>query len=143
MRERSIRVLQEVLREQEVSAKIVGDCMRPAIEKDSDELVEPARVYWPGDICVFRRVHAGQNELVAHRALMMVYRPMWGRAQKAGWQVVTKADNALKADAPVALADCLGRIQTQIPLGVRLRSLADFSQVAASRVFAKLFVGQK
>lgn len=81
-----------------LTLRVTGDCMRGTIPRDAAIQVERRRYYAPGDVVTFGR---GLGGIVTHRALG--YLP--GRS---GWRLITRADGAAVADAPVPVDRVLG-----------------------------------
>ena len=77
-----------------------GDCMTGSLSHGSQVQIERRRFYWPGDIVVYGR---GDERLVAHRFLGYI-------PGRRGLCVVTRADGATGADAPVVVGRILGKV---------------------------------
>jgi signal peptidase I len=97
--------IQDLAREAPVEVRVQGDCMRPFFADGDRVLVSAARLYWPGDILVFR---APDGRLLAHR--LLGYRPWRG-----GIALVTRGDACVVHDSPVPKAAVLGRIASVRP----------------------------
>jgi len=97
--------VQDLAREAPVEVRVQGDCMRPFFAGGDRVLVSAARVYWPGDVLVFR---APDGRLLAHR--LLGYRPWRG-----GIALVTRGDACVVHDSPVLKAAVLGRIAAVRP----------------------------
>jgi signal peptidase I len=97
--------LQGLAREAPVEVRVQGDCMKPFFADGDRVLVSAARVYWPGDVLVFR---APDGRLLAHR--LLGYRPWQG-----GIALVTRGDACVVHDFPVLKTAVLGRIDAVRP----------------------------
>lgn len=97
--------LQGLAREAPVEVRVQGDCMKPFFADGDRVLVSAARVYWPGDVLVFR---APDGRLLAHR--LLGYRPWRG-----GIALVTRGDSCVVHDFPVPRTAVLGRIAAVRP----------------------------
>ena len=99
-----------------------GDCMFNTVPNGSKVRIERRTCYWPGDVVVYGR---GDDRLVMHRFLGYVL-------SRQGWCGVTRADEAGRADAPMAVERILGKVIRidQVPLHsgilLRLRSLLHY-----------------
>jgi len=105
--------LRAMARERPVEVTVRGDCMAPRLADGERVEVAPARLYWPGDILVFR---SADGRLRVHRFLG--YRLHAGRLA-----CVTRGDVCSCRDAPVPLEGVLGRV-TGRGAGPSLRLLA-------------------
>jgi hypothetical protein len=97
--------LQGLARESPVEVCVRGDCMAPHFADGDRARVAAARVYWPGDVVVFR---APDGRLLAHR--LLGYRP-----SQDGFALVTRGDACVVHDSPVPAAAVLGRIDAVRP----------------------------
>lgn len=121
---RVFEALRCLAREGPVEVRVRGDCMSPLLADGQQVRVAAVRVYWPGDVVVFR---AADGRLLAHR--LLGYRPRAG-----GFALVTRGDACAVHDAPVPAAAVLGRIAAVRPsLAVRARSLLHFAGLAWRR----------
>ena len=121
---RVFEALRRLAREGPVEVRLRGDCMAPLLADGQQVRVAATRVYWPGDVVVFR---AADGRLLAHR--LLGYRPHAGRVA-----LVTRGDACTVHDAPVLPAAVLGRIEAAHPaLAVRARSLLRFLGLAMRR----------
>ena len=93
-------LLKEFLQEGHLTVHVTGGCMQESIPQGTQVRLARRHLYWPGDIVAFRR---GSDDVVSHRFLG--YLP--GRR---GWRVITRADNAQRADSPALLLHVLGRV---------------------------------
>jgi phage repressor protein C with HTH and peptisase S24 domain len=116
--------LRELAREAPLRVTIAGGCMTPGIADGTTLEVAPARVYWPGDVIVFRRA---DGRLVAHRVIG--FRP--------GKWLFTQADASTAPDSVVNPADILGRGLLKVSVVDRVKALAAFARLAASRLRAR------
>ena len=91
-------LLKEFLQEGPLTVHVTGGCMQGSIPQGTQVRLAHHHLYWPGDIVAFRR---GNDDVVSHRFLG--YLP--GRR---GWRVITRADNAHRADSPALLLHVLG-----------------------------------
>lgn len=78
-----------------VEFRVRGDSMHPVIREEDSVHVEPSREVRLGDV-VLTLAHRG---LTAHRVIA-----------HHGHTIVTRGDNTLEADAPVPLAQVLGKV---------------------------------
>lgn len=97
--------VQDLAREAPVEVRVQGDCMKPFFADGDRVQVSAARVYWPGDVLVFR---APDGRLLAHR--LLGYRP-W----KGSLALVTRGDSCVVHDSPVPRTAVLGRIDVARP----------------------------
>lgn len=74
--------------------------MSAAIPEGATVRIQKRRYYLPGDLVTVRR---GDSALVTHRLLGYLPGP-------DGWRLITRADAAREADAPVPLSRLLGRV---------------------------------
>jgi hypothetical protein len=119
--------LRELAREAPLRVTIAGGCMMPGIAQGSTLEVAAARVYWPGDVIVFRR---GDGQLVAHRFIGL--RP--GRPAR----LFTQADAARTADSALAATDVVGRARVAVSVRDRLKAMAAFGRLIGSRLRTRL-----
>lgn len=123
-----LAALREMAREQPVSVAVRGGCMAPRIAEGDRVEVAPARLYWPGDVIVFR---AADGRWLVHR--LLGWRRLQGRLA-----AVTRGDGCPCHDAPVPFGQVLGRVVGPAgrvtPVG-RLRSVASFLRLALRRLF--------
>lgn len=114
--------LRELAREEALEVVVRGACMAPLLMDGQRVRVHPARLYWPGDVLVFR---GADGRLTAHR--LLGYRP--------GPALVTRGDACGVHDAPVPLAAVLGRVEGARPsAAVRLSSFFRFLGLALARL---------
>jgi signal peptidase I len=117
--------LQGLAREAPVEVRVQGDCMKPFFADGDRVLVSAARLYWPGDVLVFR---APDGRLLAHRFLG--YRP-WQR----GIALVTRGDSCVVHDFPVLKTAVLGRIAAVRPsLRGRAAAVLGFLGIVLRRI---------
>lgn len=122
---RVFQSLQALAREAPVEVVVRGDCMLPLLADGDRVSVVAARLYWPGDVVVFR---APDGRLLAHR--LLGYRPSAG-----GLALVTRGDACVTHDAPVPLAAVLGRVDSSRPgAAVRLRSFLRYLALVFRRL---------
>jgi hypothetical protein len=95
-----VSALRDLARERPVSVTVRGGCMSPWIADGDRVEVAPARLYWPGDVIVFR---APDDRWLVHRLLGW----RWWKGSLAG---VTQGDGCPCHDAPVPLHRVLGRV---------------------------------
>ncbi len=129
-------LLKEFINQGPLTVRVTGLCMDAVISPDSDLRLENSNRYYPGDIIAFKR---GNGELVSHRFLGYVL----GRS---GWRVITRADNAGRADAPAAIRNVLGRVthvngKPHKPgLRIRIRAFADWTFAVPRWAVSRLVV---
>lgn len=116
--------LRELAREAPLRVTIAGGCMTPGIAAGMTLEVAAARVYWPGDVIVFRR---GDGRLVAHRVI----------GARPGKWLFTQADASAAPDSAVNPADIVGRALVKVTAGDRVRAFTAFARLAASRLRAR------
>ena len=118
--------LQALARDAPVDVVVRGDCMLPLLADGDRVRAAAARLYWPGDVLVFR---AADGRLLAHR--LLGYRPWQG-----GLALVTRGDACVVHDAPVPLAAVLGRVEGAARPGavLRLRSVFRFLALVFRRL---------
>jgi hypothetical protein len=110
--------LQGLARESPVEVCVRGDCMAPHFADGDRVRVAAARVYWPGDVVVFR---APDGRLLAHR--LLGYR-LWKQGPwQDGFALVTRGDACTVHDSPVPRRAVLGRIDAARP-SLRGRAVA-------------------
>jgi hypothetical protein len=95
-----LTALREMAREQPVSVAVRGGCMAPRIAEGDRVEVAPARLYWPGDVIVFR---SADGRWLVHRLLGW----RWWQGRLAA---VTRGDGCPCLDAPVPFGRVLGRV---------------------------------
>ena len=119
--------LRELAREAPVEVRVRGDCMAPLLADGARVRVAAARLYWPGDVVVFR---AADGRLLAHRLLGY-------RLHAGALALVTRGDACAVHDAPVPLARVLGRVAAASPgLAGRAAALGRFLALALRRLRA-------
>lgn len=124
--------LKSLASDKQLSIHINGICMQPLIWDGALVSVQKQRFYWPGDILVKRDAN---GQLIAHR--LIGFFPREGQLF-----YVSRADNAQKADAPVAGVQIIGRVSggecarsvVSVPLRDRLRSTRQFTVLLAKRL---------
>jgi signal peptidase I len=108
--DRVFAALQGLAREAPVEVCVRGDCMAPHFADGDRVRVAAARVYWPGDVVVFR---APDGRLLAHR--LLGYR-LWKQGPwRDGFALVTRGDACIVHDSPVPKAAVLGRVDAARP----------------------------
>ncbi len=123
---RTFTALRELAREAPVVVEVRGDCMAPLLADGERVEVAAARVYWPGDVVVFR---APDGRLLAHRLLGF-------RLYAGALALVTRGDSCPVHDAPVPLSHVLGRVAAVAPgLGDRTAALRRFLGLVLARLF--------
>lgn len=95
-----LEALREMARERPVAVTVRGGCMAPRLAEGDQVEVAPARLYWPGDVIVFR---AADGRWLVHRLLGW----RWWQGRLAG---VTRGDGCPCHDAPVPFGRVLGRV---------------------------------
>lgn len=120
MNSRTFTALREAARGERISIVVRGDCMQPQL-RDGDAVdIRAKRVYWPGDVIVFR-TRAGV--LAVHRVL--------------GWRaagVVTRGDHCVDHDPPVARDAILGAVCMRVTLRDRVKALVRLARIIVRRV---------
>lgn len=119
------QTLRDLARVDPVTVRVRGGCMEPVLTEGEEIRVLAARLYWPGDVVVFR---AGDGRLLAHR--LLGYRLYHGSLA-----LVTRGDSCAVHDSPVLPGEVLGRVPSARPGPVlRLRSFLHFLGLALSRL---------
>jgi len=124
--------LRSLANEQPIPVTVSGDCMAPLFSDGACLLVSPEKIYWPGDIIVFRR---WDNQLVSHR-LLAFYR------RHGEMRYLTQPDSGTRHDSPITIDHILGKVvggachtnTFNIPLLQRFRSFAKFSWYMLLRI---------
>lgn len=93
-------LLKGFIRQGPLTVQLTGACMTAAISPGSELRLENCYWYYPGDIIAYQR---STEDLVSHRFLGYV-------RGRGGWRVITRADNARRADAPAPVQSVLGRV---------------------------------
>jgi signal peptidase I len=117
---RTVSLLQDLARDGESRVQVKGDCMEPLFSDGATLTVRARRVYWPGDVVVFR---TPAGDLAAHRVLG------WRRAG-----LVTKGDHCVVHDAPVRRADIVGAADAPVSPGDRFRALVALAGIVVRRL---------
>ena len=102
-------ILKQFVEDGGLVVRASGDCMSGTFPDGAKLLLKRKSLYMAGDVIVYAR---GDDTLVAHRLLGYLPGP-------SGWRVLTRADNAIKADHPAAISRVLGCVVQQD--GVRLK----------------------
>jgi signal peptidase I len=116
---RAVAVLRDLAAAGEAKVIVRGACMEPLLHSGDEVTVHARRVYWPGDVIVFR-TRAG--DLAAHRVL--------------GWRaagLVTKGDHCEIHDGPVTRANVLGAIGVRVTLAQRACALVQLMTIVMWR----------
>jgi signal peptidase I len=125
--------LRRFAREEPIEVRVRGRCMEPLLAEGSRVQVAPARVYWPGDVLVFRAPDGG---LLAHRLLGC-------RRHGGAWALVTRGDSCSTHDSPVPPARVVGRVLgVDVPVPVRARALLSFFRLALARLVRLIRLGR-
>lgn len=122
-----LETLRDMARDHPVAVTVRGGCMAPRIADGERVEVAPARLYWPGDVIVFR---APDGRWLVHRLLGW----RWWQGRLAG---VTRGDGCPCHDAPVPFGRVLGRVVGPAgqsgPAG-RARAVFGFLRLALRRL---------
>lgn len=121
--DKTLDALRAMAREEPLEVRVRGGCMAPLLADGTPVEVTPARVYWPGDVIVFR---GADGRLLAHR--LLGYRPLHGRLA-----CVTQGDGCVCPDAPVPLSQILGRA-AGAGASERLRAVGAWLRLAVRRL---------
>jgi hypothetical protein len=105
--------LRDLAWERPLAVTVRGDCMAPGLRDGDLVAVAPARRYWPGDVVAF---HTPQGRIAVHR--LLGYRLLGGRLA-----CVTRGDNCVRADVPLAPGRLLGRAAVPSRPADRARAL--------------------
>jgi hypothetical protein len=111
--------LREMARERPVAVTVRGGCMAPRIAEGDRVEVAPARLYWPGDVIVFR---AADGRWLVHRLLGW----RWWQGRLVG---VTRGDGCPCHDAPVPFGCVLGRVVGRVGVTGRARAILSFLRI--------------
>ncbi len=128
--------LRSLANEQPIPVTVSGDCMDPLFSDGTRLLVSPEKMYWPGDIIVFRR---WDRQLVSHR-LLAYYRRHGER------RYLTQPDSGSRPDSAITVDQILGKVvggdcvkeAAKIPLWQRLMSVIRMCKVILVRIPAFL-----
>jgi hypothetical protein len=123
----AFQALRSAVREAPVRVRVAGTCMQPVLNSGADVPVGAARLHWPGDVLVFVRA---DGRLVAHRVIGL--RP--GRELR----YFVQADASAEPDSAVPASAVLGRAHVAVSWADRLRALARFAVLLASRMRGRL-----
>jgi hypothetical protein len=118
---RALVLLRELAADGAATVSVRGACMEPRVRDESRVSVRARRVYWPGDVIVFR---AHNEQLTAHRVL--------------GWRpagIVTKGGGCDVHDAPIGPERVIGIVDVRITMRERLAAIAAFARIAIRRAF--------
>ena len=134
---RKDRVLRELASGQPLSLRIQGNCMYPLLKDGAAVQVKSKRLYWPGDVLVFR---GNDNQVCIHRFLSCYLRHGCIR-------YMTKADTALRPDSSVERHHIIGKVcggdgspkLSAVPLSHRLRAFGCFLRFAVQRLTRNRF----
>ena len=111
-----VPALRDLARDQPLAVAVRGGCMAPTLAEGERVEVVPARLYWPGDVLVFR---AADGRLLAHR--LLGYRRHGGRLA-----LVTRGDGCPCLDSPVPPERVVGRVRGAAAPAARARAVAAF-----------------
>ena len=117
---RAVAVLRELATTGEAKVIVRGACMEPLLRSGEEVLVHAKRVYWPGDVIVFRTC---AGDLAAHRVL--------------GWRamgLVTKGDHCDVHDGPVSRESIVGAIAAPVTFAQRARAVAELARIVRRRL---------
>ena len=121
MDHRIVETLATAARHDAVTLRVRGGCMEPLIADGAAVPVRRRRVYWPGDVLVFR---TPAGDLAAHR--LVGYR-------RRGF--VTKGDHCDLHDAPVRREAVVGAVEgVSIGVAARLCAMATFLHLALRKM---------
>lgn len=95
------QLLQDFCQEGTLSFRVRDQCMTPAILEGENVIVTSCRLYWPGDILVFRQGDAG---LRIHRLIAYRFK---GRSL----QLLTRGDRSKFFDAPIHPDQVVGKVK--------------------------------
>jgi hypothetical protein len=118
----TFQALREVSLDAEVALRIRGGCMPAAFADGAEVMVRARRFYLPGDVLVFR---TNTGELAAHRLL--------------GWRLlgfVTKGDQCVVHDPPVAVSAIVGAVDVPVALADRGRAVFELVRIVGRRLLS-------
>jgi hypothetical protein len=131
------QLLRDFCQEGTLTVRVCDECMSPAIFDGERVIVTYRRIYWPGDILVFRYGDAG---LRIHR--LIAYR-IKGRSL----QPITRGDKSEFFDAPIHLEQVIGKVKRvssrdcRDPLcgiGPLTRGVMDLGRMATHRLVSRI-----
>lgn len=131
MESETLDALREMARERPVSVAVRGRCMAPGLAEGDRVEVAPARLYWPGDVIVFK---SADGRWLVHR--LLGWRRWRGRLA-----AVTRGDGCPCHDAPVPFGRILGRVvgpPGSAAGGGRLRAALAFLRLALRHLLGRL-----
>ncbi len=116
--------LRSLAKEEAIPVSVSGNCMQPLFSDGAFLEIKPAKIYWPGDILVFRR---WDNQLISHRLLSFYYR-------NGKLKFLTQPDNGPIPDSSISSDQILGKVTggecqndaVNIPLKSRIIALKNF-----------------
>jgi len=117
----------------DLTIRVSVRCMSPVIPEGAELRVRRHRLYWPGDVVVFRR-HDGR--LLVHRVIGWYYR-------ESRWKLMTRADNASSADAAITAEHIVGAVSHvngaawRVPLPHRLHAINQFAGISLARIIGR------
>lgn len=120
MNPRTFTALREAAASAPISIVVRGDCMQPHLRESETVEIRARRVYWPGDVIVFRTRAGG---LAVHRVL--------------GWRaagVVTRGDHCADHDPPVGREAILGAVCMRVTVRDRVKALVRLAGIVVRRV---------
>ncbi len=128
--------LRSFANEQPIPVTVSGDCMAPLFSDGACLHISPEKMYWPGDIIVFRR---WDRQLVSHR-LLAYYR------RHGEKRYLTQPDSGSRPDSAITVDQILGKVvggaclkeAVNIPLRQRLMSVIRMCKVMLVRIPAYL-----
>ena len=95
------QLLRDFCQEGTLTVRVRDECMTPAIFDGENVIVTSRRIYWPGDILVFRY---GDTGLRIHRLIAYRFK---GRSL----QLLTRGDRSESFDAPIHLDQVIGKVK--------------------------------
>ena len=119
-----------------VSIAINGHCMQPVLQHGSRVSVQPAQIYWPGDILVFAKP---DEQLLSHRLIGVLSRYDKLRTpRKRRTCFLTKADNSNQPDGWIVRDQIIGKVVIEVPVTTRLSCTLWFSRYLLAALFRRL-----
>ena len=128
------QLLRDFCQEGTLTVRVRDECMSPALIDGERVIVTSRRIYWPGNILVFRYGDAG---LRIHR--LIAYR-LKGRSL----QLITRGDRSESFDAPIHFEQVIGKVNGVASrdrlcgIGPLTRGVLDLGRMATHRLVSRI-----
>lgn len=107
--------------EEGVEVRISGGCMRPFLWDGDRVRVVRTRLWWPGDVLIFRD----------HKGCMLAHRLLGFYQRNGHWKLLTQADSARRPDCSVFPEQVLGKaVDVPVTVSRRIRALGRYLHFA-------------